>query len=381
MENSHRISGIRSLSNRFHLSPTVFKITSIILALLMALVPFPSHWVDRFYSNGVYPRLQWTLTPVSNLFPFALVDVWLIALMIGIPTWWIRAIIKAGRGHRWRSAGRMALNTLTLAALLIIGFLILWGFNYQKVPLAEKVDFEQERMTTARLREFKRMAVERVDAEYLTARTVDWPDEESLRTGLHRSFSQVLVSMGRERNITAAIPKSTIFDFYLGSAGIGGFVNPFGQEVILDAERLPFESPFVLAHEWAHLAGFANEAEASFVGALACIRSDMAAVRYSGWLEIYRSVPWQVLPEDIENDQVKVHSPKPSPGVLADIDAINERIMRRYKPAIGQAQWDMYDKFLKANRVEEGTRSYGLFVDLLLGTRFEEGWVPVRRGQ
>jgi hypothetical protein len=88
-----------------------------------------------------------------------------------------------------------------------------------------------------------------------------------------------------------------------------------------------------------------------------------------------------VLPEDMENGQVKVMPPKPSPGVQSDIDAITERTMRRYKPAIGQAQWDMYDKFLKANRVEEGTRSYGLFVDLLLGTRFEEGWIPVRREQ
>lgn len=354
----------------------ILKILLILFTLLLALIPFPASWIERFYSNIFYPRVQWALTPLSNLFPFALVDLWVIALSIGMPAWWIRSTIKAGRGHRWRVAGKLMFNTLALAALITLGFFILWGFNYQRIPIKEKLDFASERVDAVSVREFKRLAVERVDAEYITARTIDWPDQKTWRNELHRSFGEVLAVMGRERNITAAIPKSTVFDFYLGSAGIGGFVNPFGQEVILDSERLYFEEPFVLAHEWAHLAGFANESEASFIGALACIRSDMPAIRYSGWLDIYQSVPWRVLSEDSEN---KIFPPKPSPGVQADIDAINERTMRRYKPTIGQAQWEMYDKFLKANRVEEGTRSYGLFVDLLLGTRFEEGWVPKRR--
>lgn len=358
---------------------SILKVILIGFVLLLALIPFPASWIENYYSNGFYPRVQWAFTPLSNLFSFALIDVWMIALFTGIPVWWIRAIIKAGRGHRWRAVGRLALNTMSLAALIASGFLILWGLNYQRIPLKEKLDFASERMTADTVREFKRRAVERVDAEYLEARTTDWPDKEAWRSELHKSFGEVLALMGRDRNIAAAIPKNTIFDFYLGSAGIGGFVNPFGQEVILDSERLPFEEPFVLAHEWAHLAGFANESEASFIGTLACIRSDMPAIRYSGWLDLYQSVPWRVMPEDIENDQIKAVPPKPSPGVQADIDAITERYVRRYKPSIGQAQWEMYDKFLKANRVEEGTRSYGLFVDLLLGTKFEEGWKPVRR--
>jgi hypothetical protein len=39
----------------------------------------------------------------------------------------------------------------------------------------------------------------------------------------------------------------------------------------------------------------------------------------------------------------------------------------------------VYDKYLRANRVEEGIRSYGKVVTLLLRARFEDGWVPVRR--
>ena len=36
------------------------------------------------------------------------------------------------------------------------------------------------------------------------------------------------------------------------------------------------ERPFVIAHEWAHLAGYADESEANFVAWLTCRRADPA---------------------------------------------------------------------------------------------------------
>ena len=56
-------------------------------------------------------------------------------------------------------------------------------------------------------------------------------------------------------------------------------INPFGLEVLVNPDLLPFERPFVAAHEWAHLAGYADESEASFVGWLTCMRADAAQVQ------------------------------------------------------------------------------------------------------
>ena len=44
-------------------------------------------------------------------------------------------------------------------------------------------------------------------------------------------------------------------------AAVDGMVNPFGLEVVINPEVLPFERPFVLAHEWAHLAGLPTRAK------------------------------------------------------------------------------------------------------------------------
>jgi hypothetical protein len=345
------------------------KSSAITLAIALALFSLPASLIERFYTNGFYSRLQSLITPTTNLLPFALGDFLIVALVISIPAWWI-VRIKRARGKRLRETGSLAFNTLTLASIIFLSFLFLWGFNYQRQPLAAKLDYDNQRLTDTALKQFKRLTVERVDAEYAQARAVDWPDENTWRNQLHESFGETIALLGHTRNIAAAKPKTSIFDFYLGSAGIAGLVNPFGFEVVMDSETLFFEKPFTLAHEWAHLAGYANESEASFVGALTCIRSRSAALRYSGWLALYQHAPW---PD--ENDK----PPRPLEEVMADIRAIAEKSNRRVNPAISQAQWEMYDSFLKANRVREGTLSYGLLIDLMVGARFEEGWTPARR--
>jgi hypothetical protein len=66
-------------------------------------------------------------------------------------------------------------------------------------------------------------------------------------------------------------------------------------------------------------------------------------------------------------------------GPRRDVNAVIARLRRGEIPALQRASWQVYDKYLKANRVESGLRSYGEVVTLLLRARFEPGWTPVRR--
>jgi hypothetical protein len=350
------------------------KLAIIAVALLLALFPLPARFIERFYTNGIYPLLQALFTPVTNRIPFALVDVLLILLIIGLPAWWIVRLKKAGRGRRWRATARLGFQTLTLAALLYLLFLLLWGFNYERVPLAAKLDFDEQRLSTDGLKQLYRTIVERLNAESIEAHGGDWPDETEWRARLHEAFDKTVTQLGNRRGIAAAAPKKSLLNFYLAAAGIEGFVNPFGYEVVLDKEVLPFEKPFLLAHEWGHLAGFADESEASFVGLLACLQSDAAALRYSGWLALYMHTPWPRSPEG-----AKEEPPRLAPEIIADLRAINERETRRQNATVSRIQWAVYDRFLKASGVQAGVASYGMLVRLVLGTRFEDGWIPARR--
>jgi hypothetical protein len=216
-------------------------------------------------------------------------------------------------------------------------------------------------------------AVERLNALYEPAHDAGWREAPWESTTLRQAFTAVQRELSDAPAAPAAPLKSTIFGPYLRWTSIDGMINPFGLELLANPDLLAFEQPFIAAHEWAHLAGYADEAEASFVGWLTCVRADPAS-QYSGWLALH----WQISGEVGEGERVRLAAAL-APGPRRDIDAIVARVRRGEWPWLQRAGWRVYDRYLKANRVEEGVRSYGAVVTLLLRTRFDDGWVPVRR--
>ncbi|HSE97020.1 MAG TPA: DUF3810 domain-containing protein [Blastocatellia bacterium] len=375
-----KVSRLGYLKER--LSARLFiKISTIALALLLLFVPLPAGFVEQFYSTGIYPFFQSALTPLTNLAPFAIVDLLLIVSAVGLPTWWITRIVKAGRGRRARATGRLLFNTIVLLAGLFLVFEVLWGFNYMRKPLAAKLEYDEKRLTQDSLKHLARATVAGLNRESSFVHSEEWPGEEEWYARLHESFEAAVKEMGNSGGIAPAEPKQSLLNPYLAAAGIEGFVNPFGHEVVLDSDLLAFEKPFTLAHEWAHLAGFADESEASFVGLVACLRSDMPAVRYSGWLALFEHLPRRALDTKSEmyQDNEPLESLRLAPEVIADLRAIGDRAGRNIDENISRMQAKVYDRFLKANRVQAGIGSYGLLVKLVLGTRFDPEWVPVRR--
>lgn len=389
VEESERSAGrdmpIKSLASRpfklFKRRPstrTAIKIAILVAAATAALVPLPAALIERFYSNGLYPWLQSWLTPFANLLPFALIDVLLAALVSGLPIWWAVRIRKAGRGRRKRAVASLALDSLVLGAAIFLSFQLLWGLNYMREPLTYRLEYDQQRITPEAELEMIRRTIEQLNRETAEAHSNPSGDDRELRRILEPPFGATLVMMGNSREIATAIPKRTLLDRYLGATGVDGFTNPFGHEVLLNSDLLAFERPFTLAHEWAHLAGYADESEANFVAFLTCVRSEQPAVRYSAWLALYSYLS-SVRRARSEDEGFAASIPALAEGVKADLRAMIERSRKRLSPALSRAQGEVYDRYLKANRVEAGIESYSLMVRLMLGTRFDDGWVPARR--
>jgi hypothetical protein len=208
---------------------------------------------------------------------------------------------------------------------------------------------------------------------YLAAHQKGWSGNEWQDPQLKRAFEATQAALGDAPAARPGRLKQTIFGPYFRWTGVDGMVDPFALEVLANPDLLPFERPFVAAHEWAHLAGYADEAEANFVGWLACVRGE-APAQYSGWLFLY----WELGSELSSADWARL-APTLDAGPQKDIQAIVERIRRGRFPLLRRVSWRVYDQYLRANGVEEGIRSYGEVVNLILRARFDEGWVPVRR--
>jgi len=350
----------------------MLRLALVVMAAALALLPLDPLMVEHWYSTGIYPRIQRVLTPVSNAVPVAWLDVVIIASAAGICWLWWRALRTSG-DPIWPRVRRAALTTATFAVVAYLVFLAIWGLNYRRLPMGSRVAVREQLPSTGEVVALGREAVARINSMHAPAHQRGWLEEPWRNESMRAAFADVQRQLADGPLSVPGRLKSTLFGVFFRWTAVDGMVNPFGLEVLANPDLLPFERPFVAAHEWAHLAGFADEAEASFVGWLTAVRADPAA-QYSGWLYLY----WHVAGE-LPADERRLVAGDLHQGPRADLAAIAARLRRGDLPLLRRATWMVYDSYLKANRVEEGVRSYGAVVNLILRARFEDGWRPVRR--
>jgi hypothetical protein len=345
----------------------------VIAALTAGLAPLDPLTVERRFSAGVYPSIQRLLTPITNAAPFALLDLLILAAVVGTVLLIAGGIRRARRTRSLRPLARTAGSLAAAGALAYLVFLSLWGFNYRRVPMVERLVLEREAPATDAVVALGSDAVARINALHGDAHRLGWPEPPWRDDVLRSAFADV---QHRLSDAPLAVPgrlKWSMLGPYFRWTSVDGMVNPFALEVLGNPDLLPFERPMVAAHEWAHLAGYADESEANFVGWLTCVRAGIPS-QYSGWLYLY----WQVAGELERDDRARLWDGV-AEGPRRDIDAIVERIRRGQLPMLRTASWRVYDQYLRANRVEEGIRSYDEVISLILRARFEDGWAPVRR--
>jgi hypothetical protein len=356
----------------------LFRLILIAVAIAAAAVPFPSRLVDAWYSRRFYPAMQGVVTPLSNSVPVALLDIAaLVLLMVLAIAFWRRVrttgILRALISSVW--------SLVTLTAVVFLLFLVMWGLNYRRVPLDERLEYDQRRVTREAAIRLGDYAVREVNALHAAAHDLDALDA-GLEAGrrpsaasdpqgpaLEAAFASAQRMLGSERLAVPGVPKRSLLERYFRAAAIDGMTDPFFLEVILNPDTLSFERPFVLTHEWAHLAGYANEAEANFVAWLACTQGD-ATARYSGWLAIYEHVAASLPKADRTALRAQLAA-----GPRRDLVAAAARYARS-TPVVRTAARDVYDTYLRANRVNEGVANYAVVVRLMLGAGLEDGRSP-----
>jgi hypothetical protein len=336
-------------------------LTFVLMGLALAALVWPpqSAAIERFYSGLVYPAVQRAMTTFSNVVPFAFFDV----LIVGFPLAWLAlfAYDVARADRKVAALGEWLLRTLAAVSLLYLVFLAMWGLNYRRLPLERKLPYDGGRVTPIAARGAAEAAVSSLNALYASSRAANTarPDSDP---ALGAAFADAMRSLGASAATVRARPKRTILNVYFRPAGVAGMTDPYFLETLVESDLLPFERPFVVAHEWSHLAGFADEGEANFAGWLTCARAG-AREQYSGWLFLFGE-----LVNSLPRDARPIVVARLDEGPRSDLRAIAARLARDIKPRVSAAGWRVYDRYLKANRVEAGTASYAQVVRLVLGT-------------
>ena len=355
---------------------TVLKILVVLVAAGLALAPLPAGVVERSYVRGLYATLQPRLTALSNVTPVALFDVVVIGVLGAVVLLWVLRVRNARRVRTvLAELPRLTFDTAAIAAVVYLWFLTTWGLNYRREPLRAQLDFREERITVEALRGLAGRTVRELNTLHPGAHARGWPEWDATAVELEGAFATVQRDLALTWTARPGRPKRTVLEFYFTRVSIDGMTNPFFLETLTNQSLLPFERASTLAHEWSHLAGYADESEANFVGWLVCLRGS-PAIQYSGWLSLYGTVIG-ALPRSEQADVIT----RLGEGPRRDLRAIADRIRRQVNPAASRAGYAMYDKFLKANRVEAGIRSYGDVLRLMLGTRFADDRTPALKAE
>jgi len=333
----------------------------LLLAATVAVFPPGDFTVERYYSRWLYPILQANLTSLSNRSPIALFDVAIVVFILiafGIWTWSIRL---ARKKQVIRSLWRGVVATLTLLAVVYLWFLASWGLNYARPPLESTLKYDASRITPEAVRVLAEYSIDRANETHAAGHAAGFPAIHDHPQALIDALHQVEKELGRPRPTIVATPKWSIFTPFYRASGVSGQLGPFFLETLLNPDLTGPERPAVLAHEWAHLSGYAPESDASFVGLLAALRAGPAS-EYSAWLDLVSESVNQLQPVT-----QRIVLQRLAQGPRDDQAAIRERLKKLVRP-VEQVAWSSYDRMLKSQGVDEGVKSYSRVIQLLIGT-------------
>ena len=347
---------------------------SLVLAAASAVLGACARMVPGFahtYSITVYPVLVNTIGRFSSIFPFSLSEAGLyLAAVFCILT--LLFLIKKPLA---------ALSHLFfLACLLLFLYTAGCGINYYRTPFSYEAGMVMEQSSAGELYSLCLFLTEQINST-LTETDHSGDALKGLYPGQTEDTPLPSAAMLRElgmegvksmKGLGTAYPQLSGYYPYpkplmnprlLSIQQLCGIYSPFTIEANYNREMPYYNIPHTICHELSHLKGFMREDEANFIGYLACIGSDSPDFRYSGYLTGWVYAGNALAKADLEA-YYGLYG-RLAPEAARDL-AWNNQFWDRFDGKVAEASTQLNDRYLKANNQEDGVRSYGRMVDLML---------------
>ncbi|WP_162523065.1 DUF3810 domain-containing protein [Clostridium estertheticum] len=330
---------------------------------------FPN-FTERFYSLFIYKIIVTTISSITDFFPFSLAECIIISFSAFV-LWYIYKTIFSLLRHknkRKRILKNMLLNALAISGLIYFSFQLLWGFNYQRLPLAKTLKLDVHNSTTNELAHLCKDLItssnalrEKISQNKNGIMKLSNNKKAILETahlGYDKASLQFVILKG-----TYGSPKGILFSHQMCYTGITGFYFPFTSEININIAEPDSYLPFTISHEMAHQIGFAKEDEANFIAYIACINNPDINFKYSGTLAALTYSLGSLRQYDPQKYKELISVC--SKGVLNDI-LYNENFWKNYSGRIEKISEGINDTYLKSASQRSGLKSYSAMVDLLL---------------
>ena len=318
----------------------------------------PSSIMEGWYGNGFFRVARIVLDYTFGLLPIPGTYLLIVLLLF-----FLGRKLVVGKFSEWR-LGKSLLRLVGCLGWIVFAFYVLWGFNYGRASVTDRLSWSKEKLDKATL-----VAMAETHLAALSELRADLPIEDYFGETAHwqenirRDAYPLARKLGYKvpgRHLRAREWKPVGLLLRWGTAG---FYNPLTGECNIDGGLHDLQKPYVIAHEYFHGLGVTGEGDCNFLAYVLCHNSSDPFIRYSGELGFWRylrSAMYRNSPPAF-SEVIK----KSLPAIEADIKAIDIQ-MDKFPDIAPRMRDKVYDTYLKSNKIEEGMASYGTVVGMVL---------------
>ena len=334
---------------------------AVLLFLLTELADYPL-FIERYYSEGVYPVICKILHGVFNIFPFSVGDV-LYILVIGYLVYALVLLVKRCVKKQFKQAGIFVMSIVIGVQTAILIFYLFWGINYFRPSAGERLNLRDTTYSTADMMAVTTILIDSADSTRARLTPADLAQNNSV---IYKTAVAAIKKLSADSaNFRTYYPriKTSLLTPLLNYLGTSGYYDPFTGEAQMNYQMPVMSRPVTACHELSHQMGYATEDEANFAGYLAGIGSKDRLLRYSAYnLAVEEFMFALYFRDSLANKKLK---PLISPAVHNDYKT--ERLYwMKYETQINAVTSIFYDHFLKANNQPQGLETYDRMVLLVM---------------
>ncbi|MGI6085775.1 MAG: DUF3810 domain-containing protein [Acetivibrionales bacterium] len=352
--------------------PNKLKFLSIILIPLAVIIrnimsQYPE-FTETVYSRGIYKYIMQPVSLLTGLFPFSTAELILIFLVIYIPIRLIYHVIKAVKTKQWAIFASFIANLVLATSLWFFIQVMVWNINYERLPFSHLAGINMRESSVDELEALCRWLVDNTNK--LREQVSEGKDGIMYVEGGYKSVFK-RTHLGYDALFQKypflegkyGPPKPVLLSKLMSHSNIIGIYSCLTGEANIDIDIPDAELASTTMHEIAHQRGFAREDEANYIAYIACMAHPDVDFRYSGSVmalqysmnALYAESPDRYF--DVAGNY--------SEGYLRDLEAMRA-YWRQFQGITKKVADKMNDTYLKLNGQEDGVKSYGRMIDLLL---------------
>ncbi|MCR5829154.1 MAG: DUF3810 domain-containing protein [Lachnospiraceae bacterium] len=397
--------------------------------LLLVLSKYVPGFAEYVWGRGAYRAFRFVMASITGLLPFSLAEVILILIVPVFLFFLVRAIVRAVRARKEKKTlitlMRTLRNFLMAVGIILFAFVVGAGCNYHRDSIGVPLGLSVGNNNTEDLKEMcielgkKAAAARKVlevkyvpsehddsantaasgsadsenaasgstdsenaalgskDLEYAGAGIVNAPFRSSYSNSERaQAAREAMKKLSEDVGVMSGAfprPKSVFFSRVMSRFGISGVFFPWTVEANVNVDITDYTKGFVACHELSHIAGFMREDEANFIAFLACRVSGDDELTYSGYMFAFEMAINKLYKISKEDYYDVIREVGVTPGMNADSVEDSEYWDQFRGEALYEAGSTMNDTYLKLNSQEDGTKSYGRMLDLLMALYRKDG--------